>query len=95
MEELVVLGVSELLANVLQHAATDCCELLMFETESGVVIEVTDGCKALPVIKEPSDGGTGGRGLHMLSVLAASLEFCPLLTGKCVRLTLDGAERQR
>ncbi|WP_404868461.1 ATP-binding protein [Kitasatospora griseola] len=95
LEELVVLGVSELLTNVLLHAATSNCELLMFETESGVVVEVTDGCKALPVIKEPSDGEAGGRGLYMLSVLASNLEFCPLLAGKCVRLTLDEAERQR
>ncbi|MFJ1931608.1 ATP-binding protein [Kitasatospora sp. NPDC086801] len=88
LEELVVLGVSELLANVLQHADSDSCELLMLETELGVVVEVTDDCEALPVINGPSEDGTSGRGLSMLSALAESLEFCPLRTGKRIRLTL-------
>ncbi|WP_051816632.1 ATP-binding protein [Kitasatospora sp. NRRL B-11411] len=95
LEELAALGVSELLTNVLKHAATDSCELLVCETDAGVVVEVTDRCNTLPVIKDPTDDGVDGRGLHMLAGMAASIDFCPLTTGKCVRLTLSSAEHQR
>lgn len=87
------LGVSELLTNVLAHAPGDC-EVLVRETPDGVVVGVTDFHDAVPMVKEPTEGELGGRGLFLLSQLAEELEVHQLTQGKQVwfRLSLEASD---
>lgn len=72
----VVLGVSELLANVLRHARDPRCVLELREVGAAVFVRVTDRCPQLPVIREPDDGtATSGRGLWMLKNTATALDW--------------------
>ncbi|GAA2263770.1 hypothetical protein GCM10010430_55440 [Kitasatospora cystarginea] len=66
------LGVTELLTNVYNHAGGGC-ELMMSETASGIFVGVTDRNAALPVVREPTDDGIGGRGLFLLAAMADEL----------------------
>jgi len=86
------LGVSELLTNVLVHAPGDC-ELLVRETADGVVVGVTDFEDVLPVVKEPTEDATGGRGLFLLSQLADEFDIHQLDRGKQVWFRLSFAPR--
>jgi anti-sigma regulatory factor (Ser/Thr protein kinase) len=90
------LGVSELLTNVLVHAPGDC-ELLVRETADGVLVGVTDFGDALPVVKEPTDDATGGRGLFLLAQLADEFDVHPLTRGKQVwfRLSLPPCDDEK
>ncbi|WP_414169182.1 ATP-binding protein [Streptoverticillium reticulum] len=87
------LGVSELLTNVLVHAPGDC-EVLVRETVDGVVVGVTDFDDALPVVKEPTEDQTGGRGLFLLSQLVDEFDIHQLTRGKQVwfRLILSARD---
>lgn len=90
------LGVSELLTNVLLHAPGDC-ELLVRETDDGVLVAVTDFVDTLPVVKEPTEDATSGRGLFLLSCLADEFHVHRLTRGKQVwfrfRLAADDGKR--
>jgi serine/threonine-protein kinase RsbW len=72
----VVLGVSELLTNVLRHAGDRHCVLELREVGAAVFVRVTDPCSTLPVIKEPDDWTvTSGRGLWMLRGAVRALDW--------------------
>ncbi|ONK13115.1 ATP-binding protein [Streptomyces sp. MP131-18] len=72
----VVLGVSELLTNVLRHAGDRHCVLELREVGAAVFVRVTDPCSTLPVIKEPDDWtATSGRGLWMLKSAVSTLDW--------------------
>lgn len=90
LSDLAVLGVTELLTNVLKHAPGDC-ELLMRETPDGVFVGVTDCTDSLPTVREPSEGQTGGWGLFLLADIADELDVKPLAHGKQVWFRLGGA----
>ncbi len=89
LSDVAVLGVTELLTNVLKHAPGDC-ELLMRETPDGVFVGVTDYVDSLPTVRQPSDGQTGGWGLFLLADVAAELDVKPLPHGKQVWFRLGG-----
>lgn len=63
-----VLGVTELLTNVMVHADSGC-ELMIREKPNGVFVSIVDYGNGLPQVKEPTGHQTTGRGLALLSGL--------------------------
>ncbi|WUH48641.1 ATP-binding protein [Streptomyces sp. NBC_00443] len=66
-----LLGVTELVANVVRHVPDRRCEVLILRQAAGVRVEVADGSDQLPA---PSCGlclgAENGRGLVLLDALA-------------------------
>ncbi|MGK4581724.1 ATP-binding protein [Kitasatospora sp. HPMI-4] len=87
LTDLVLLGLSELLSNVVKHAPGDC-EVRLRDVAAGVEVAVTDFAVGLPVVKEPTEEEPGGRGLFLLSQLVQELTVEPLDCGKQVRLLM-------
>ncbi|MEU9730196.1 ATP-binding protein [Streptomyces sp. NPDC048002] len=66
----VALGVTELVANVVCHVPDRRCRLLLMRQETGVRVEVADGCAELPCVEAGSGwGAEDGRGLVLLSAV--------------------------
>ncbi|MFH9062950.1 ATP-binding protein [Streptomyces coeruleorubidus] len=71
LSDAVELGVTELLANVVQHVPDRRCALLLLRQPAGVRVEVTDGSDRLPVSPaRPEPDAEGGRGLLLLDAMA-------------------------
>ncbi|MFI6853224.1 ATP-binding protein [Streptomyces sp. NPDC050416] len=71
LSEAVELGVTELLANVVQHVPDRRCALLLLRQPAGVRVEVTDGSDQLPLSPSHLDPeAEGGRGLLLLDAMA-------------------------
>ncbi|MFB7894718.1 ATP-binding protein [Streptomyces xiamenensis] len=69
--ELVRLGVSELLSNVIRHVAERRCYLRIVRIGGEVTVQVFDRSRQLPVIGEAPDwDAESGRGLWMLREMA-------------------------
>jgi hypothetical protein len=67
LDEAAQLGVSELVANVCQHARTPF-DLTVAQTDAGAVrIDVRDGCSTVPVQRRQTSLALSGRGLHLLT----------------------------
>lgn len=70
--ELVRLGVSELLSNVLRHVGQRRCYLRIVRIGTEVTVQVFDRSRTMPMIGEAPDGeAESGRGLWMLREMAA------------------------
>ncbi|MFI7017067.1 ATP-binding protein [Streptomyces sp. NPDC050164] len=70
LSDAVELGVTELLANVVQHVPDRRCALLLLRQPAGVRVEVSDGSDQLPASPtrlEPE--AEGGRGLLLLDAM--------------------------
>ncbi|MFD6170459.1 ATP-binding protein [Streptomyces coeruleorubidus] len=71
LSDAVELGVTELLANVVQHVPDRRCTLLLLRQPAGVRVEVTDGSDRLPCSPASPDlEAEGGRGLLLLDAMA-------------------------
>ncbi|GGW30618.1 ATP-binding protein [Streptomyces caelestis] len=71
LSDAVELGVTELLANVVQHVPDRHCTLLLLRQPAGVRVEVTDGSDQLPASPAQLDPESeGGRGLLLLDAMA-------------------------
>jgi anti-sigma regulatory factor (Ser/Thr protein kinase) len=71
LSDAVELGVTELLANVVQHVPDRRCALLLLRQPTGVRVEVADGSDQLPVTPaRPEPEAEGGRGLLLLDAMA-------------------------
>ncbi|MYS91708.1 MULTISPECIES: ATP-binding protein [Streptomyces] len=71
LADAVELGVTELLANVVQHVPDRRCTLLLLRQSAGVRVEVTDGSDQLPCSPTSFDlESEGGRGLLLLDAMA-------------------------
>ncbi|WP_016908179.1 ATP-binding protein [Streptomyces xiaopingdaonensis] len=79
----VVLILSELLANVLEHAG-DQCELGLWRARSCLLVEVSDRSRLLPVLHDVSLGDVTGRGMQLVNALCHSWWTTPTPTGKTV-----------
>lgn len=80
--ELVRLGVSELLSNVIRHVAEPRCYLRIVRIESEVTVQVFDRSVEMPVIGEAPDwDAESGRGLWLLREMAT--RFGCERTGHC------------
>lgn len=80
--ELVRLGVSELLSNVIRHVAEPRCYLRIVRIGSEVTVQVFDRSVEMPVIGEAPDwDAESGRGLWLLREMAT--RFGCERTGHC------------
>lgn len=68
-EDTVLLGVTELLTNVLKHVRDPRCTLELRRVGTTVVITVSDRSYDLPRILRPDPAATEGRGLWLVSLL--------------------------
>jgi anti-sigma regulatory factor (Ser/Thr protein kinase) len=82
-----VLLTSELVTNVVQHAATPVDVAVSWD-EPTLRVEVSDGSSILPAIADTVAGG-GGRGLLIVSRLARHWGVTPRGVGKAVWFTVD------
>ena len=90
----VVLAVSELVTNAVEHAGTRV--ELRAGTDGGCLrIEVADGSGDMPRNTEPRPDAVGGRGLHLVDQLADRWDVTTTATGKTVwfERRLDGITR--
>lgn len=91
------LAVSELVTNAVLHANTDI-EVAVLGTDTGARIEVCDGHPGLPTTRHYGDYATTGRGLGLVSALAADFGIdAEVPTGKRVWfvLTTGAGEPER
>ena len=90
----VVLAVSELMTNAVEHAGTSV--ELRAGTDGGCLrIEVADGSGDMPRGAEPRPDAVGGRGLHLVGQLSDRWDVTTTATGKTVwfERRLDGITR--
>ncbi|GAA1931002.1 ATP-binding protein [Streptomyces sodiiphilus] len=83
-ETVVLLGITELLANVLRHAAAKEVRLLVQAGVDGVCVTVTDFDPRLPTVGVPDQLAEAGRGLPLLQALAGGFGIEPSPSGKSV-----------
>jgi anti-sigma regulatory factor (Ser/Thr protein kinase) len=84
-----VLGVTELLTNVMVHVGSGC-ELLVCDVPGGVFVSVVDyGGGGLPRVKYPTTHQTNGRGLALLSALVDEWDIEALPLGSRVWFALS------
>lgn len=82
--------VSELAANAALHARGESFSIRVSEETGGVRLEVVDSSHRLPQQRSYSDEATTGRGLRLVSELAAEWGVTPTPQGKTVwALLLD------
>ncbi|WP_169739779.1 ATP-binding protein [Actinospica robiniae] len=72
-EQSTLLAVSELVTNAVCHTPGSCA-LNMTVEDGHVCIAVSDTSRSLPSPRAPEYDGEGGFGLHLLALLAGSLE---------------------
>ncbi|WP_244375365.1 ATP-binding protein [Streptomyces ficellus] len=81
------LVVSELVTNVVRHAAGPC--RVDLELAGGMLeISVSDAYRAAPTAHAPDPGRVGQHGLEIVLALCASVDVEPLPDGKRVRACL-------
>jgi len=89
----VVLGVVELVTNVLKHTDGGCVVTLLAGT-GDLLVTVRDFDHTLPVLgNREDDEAESGRGLLLLSLLADELTVEPLASGKRVGFRLIISEK--
>ena len=91
----VVLGVVELVTNVLKHTDGGCEVTFLVSTED-LLVTVRDFDRTLPVLGDANDDeAESGRGLFLLSLLADDLTVEPLASGKRVGFRLATNEKDQ
>jgi anti-sigma regulatory factor (Ser/Thr protein kinase) len=83
-EYTVQLGVSELLANVREHAGDPCCRLELRRVGAAVFVFVHDRSAVPPRLVRPDASATKGRGLFLLRELADGFGWTRTDAGKRV-----------
>lgn len=76
------LVVSELMANVVQHARTPVTVRLVVDTI--LRVEVHDGSSIVPAMAEAAGDAESGRGLFIVEALSSAWGISPTPAGKCV-----------
>jgi anti-sigma regulatory factor (Ser/Thr protein kinase) len=82
-----VLVISELVTNVVLHAATPMIVWAEYE-DSTLTLAATDGDTALPALLAPDDTHEGGRGVAIIDQLSASWGLTRTGLGKVIWVTL-------
>jgi serine/threonine-protein kinase RsbW len=88
--EVVLHGVTELLANVARHVPDPRCTLHLALLDDGVRVTVYDRSPALPEITLPDWTAEEGRGLWLLREMADDLGYEPTEEGKRVWVRVSG-----
>ena len=76
------LVVSELVANVVAHAA--CPIRITLRIGDRIRLEVADADETLPSVIDPPADAEGGRGLFIVDAVAAAWGVTPIPGGKCI-----------
>lgn len=79
----VALAVSELVTNAIRYGG-EPVTMTVVPGDTGVRIEVTDGCPTLPVPSEPDELEPGRRGLRLVDAVCRAWGWHPVAGGKCV-----------
>jgi anti-sigma regulatory factor (Ser/Thr protein kinase) len=87
--DVALLGLTELLTNVLKHADPKDARILMQAGPDGVAVTVSDFDACLPVIKPTGPLSEDGRGLPLLKAAADGFGIAPAPTGKDVWFRVD------
>lgn len=77
LEEAALLCVTELVANVAQHAPSGQCTVSVLDEPDDLVIEVSDSADQIPVMGPLSLEAEHGRGLRIIDALADRWEVRP------------------
>ena len=88
LSETAELVVSELMANVVQHARTPVRVRLRLEPAS-VRVELHDGSSIVPAMAEAAADAERGRGLFIVAAVSRRWNIDTTPTGKCVWIELD------
>ena len=84
------LVVSELVTNAVVHAKS-APEVAATATDGGLHLDVYDGDRSPPMIRDPADGGTrGGFGLRIVAALSDRWGWEPTTSGKRVWAETSG-----
>jgi anti-sigma regulatory factor (Ser/Thr protein kinase) len=89
----VVLAVSELVTNAVEHAGTSI-DLRAGVGDGRLRVEVADGSGDLPHARTPDAGRLGGRGLHLVQQLADRWSVDTTPVGKTVWFERSLCEQQ-
>lgn len=73
--------VSELVTNVVRHTASATATVRVLLADRGTVVEVLDGCDALPEVRDVDVLSEDGRGLAMLGALVKDWGAQPVAGG--------------
>lgn len=74
--------VSELMANVIQHARTELTVVVRVGTT--LRLEVHDGSSIIPAMRQAADDAESGRGLFIIEAIALDWGVETTADGKCV-----------
>jgi anti-sigma regulatory factor (Ser/Thr protein kinase) len=89
------LVVSELVTNAVVHARS-APEVTATATDGDVHVDVYDGDRSPPVVREPAEGGTsGGFGLRIVDALSDRWGWEPTTAGKRVWAETIGGHAER
>ncbi|MCT2594174.1 ATP-binding protein [Streptomyces sp. N2-109] len=89
VREMVLHGVTELLANVHQHADDPRCLLEIVWRGEAIHVTVFDGSSRLPVVEKPDWCSESGRGLWLLREMADGFGYGPAPGGKRVWIRVE------
>jgi anti-sigma regulatory factor (Ser/Thr protein kinase) len=95
LAEAATLTVTELLTNVHEHAAHHHATLLIQRVPGGACIVVSDRDHTLPSVTEPDWATESGRGLFLVTRMAADWGIALTSTGKDVWVTLQSSGSTR
>ncbi|MFD0899974.1 ATP-binding protein [Actinomadura sediminis] len=73
--------VSELVTNVVRHTASETATVRVLLADRGTVVEVLDGCDAMPQVRDVGVLSEDGRGLAMLGALVKDWGAQPVAGG--------------
>ena len=92
--DIVLLLTSELVTNAVVHAASDV-DLSLRLSRGILQIAVADRSPLAPIVREPSDEATNGRGMLLLDAMALRWSVVPTEAGKIVWFEVPAAVAQR
>ncbi|MEV6316255.1 ATP-binding protein [Streptomyces sp. NPDC051776] len=69
LTDAIELAVTELLANVVRHVPDRRCGVAVLRSPDGVRVEVSDGSREKPCVREAAAMDEGGRGLALLTAV--------------------------
>ncbi|MBE1537656.1 anti-sigma regulatory factor (Ser/Thr protein kinase) [Actinomadura algeriensis] len=73
--------VSELVTNVVRHTDSETATVRLLLADRGIVVEVIDGCDAMPEARDVGVLSEDGRGLAMLGALVKDWGAQPVAGG--------------